>query len=207
MLQNSHSPIDQLILTNATNPYVTFFFIGSELAYNSPDAVPAGLFSIGEPVDLQALIPTTDGSKPPDLSVIHNQPAIPLGISNSFPVQQILHGGKNIPLNSSISSTPSGNAVGIIASTSPFNLVPETISQAIYSGVDGASFDQQTGLWHVPCSSQLTVEVVIANGTIVMENESLVIHLPGTSQCVGSVRSLFLSGGNRSVLKRVASIV
>lgn len=204
---NSHSPIDQLILTNATNPYVTFFFIGSELAYNSPDAVPAGFFSVGEPVDLQALVPTSDGSKPPDLSVVHNQPAIPLGVDNSFPVQQILHSGDNIPLTSSISGTKPGNAVAILATTSSFNLAPQIVTAAIYSQVKEAAFDQQTGLWHVPCGTQLTTEVVIANSTIVMENESLVIHLPGTSQCVGSVCHSALPAGNCSFVETCCDLV
>ncbi|GJE92770.1 acid protease-like protein [Phanerochaete sordida] len=184
VLPNSHSPLDALLLVNASSPYVTFFFLGSELAYGSSDPVPAGFFSVGAPVDLPALLPTVNGVAPPDLSGIHTQPAIPLGALNTFPLAQILHGGQDIPLTSTAGAT--SGAVAVLATTTPFNVVPAGVARAIYGGVPGAALDAQTGLWHVPCGTPLVVQLVLAQRTVVLQNDSVVIHAPGTAQCVGS---------------------
>ena len=187
MLNTSHSPIDQLLLTNATNPYVTFFFLGSDIAINSSGAVPAGFFSVGEHVDLQALLPPVNGLAPPDLSGIHAQPAVPLGVANTFPLSQMLLSGKDIPLRGAASG--GAGAVAVLATTSAHSLVPAGVAQAIYGGVAGAAFDSASGLWRVPCGTRLTVEVVVANSTVVMQDESVVLRVPGDAQqCVGAVR-------------------
>ncbi|EKM54723.1 uncharacterized protein PHACADRAFT_258745 [Phanerochaete carnosa HHB-10118-sp] len=188
VLAKSHSPIDQVLLTNATNPFITILFLGSELANGSSSPAPAGFFSVGEVIDLQTLLPNFGGTSPPDLSVINSRSAISLGIENSFTVDQILLNGASLPVVSSIQGTTPGEAVAIIAGTCPYNLVPAEIAQAFYSGVSGATLDSQTGLWHVPCGTNLTVEVVLADSTVVMDGDSVVITLPGTSQCVGSFK-------------------
>ena len=190
-LKTGHSPIDTLIATNATSPYVTIFFVGSEPSnQTSGDPSFAGFFTVGEPVPLQELLPPVNGLSAPDVSSIHNQTAIPLGIDNSFTVQNISVGSTGIPLNSSVSGSGAGTSVGILSSVSPWILVPQYIAQAIYSSVGGAVFDSTTGLWYTPCDANVTVSVAVADSTVVLESDSVIITLPGTSQCVGSVRTL-----------------
>ncbi|KIP01895.1 hypothetical protein PHLGIDRAFT_131042 [Phlebiopsis gigantea 11061_1 CR5-6] len=188
-LKTGHSPIDTLIATNATSPYVTIFFVGSE-SFNQTSSDPsfAGFFTVGEPVPLPDILPPANGLSAPDVSNIHNQTAIPLGIDNSFTVQSIAVGSTGIPLNSSVSGTSASTSVGILSSVSPWILVPQYIAQAIYGTVDGAAFDSTTGLWHTPCGTNVTVSVAVADSTVVLNSDSVVITLPGTSQCVGSFK-------------------
>lgn len=170
---------------------MTIFFIGSEAAWGSSEPTFAGFFSVGEPVNLGSLLPDVNGQHPPDVSAIEKQPAIKLGAQGAFPVSKMTTsiGASDIPLTSGVKNAPVGTTTAILSTTEPWILTPGNIAHDIYGSVPGAAFDSQTGLWHVPCGTNLTVTVTIGGSTVVMDPESVIIKNPHTSQCVGSVRA------------------
>jgi hypothetical protein len=186
-----NSPIDTLLLKNATDPFITVLFVGSN-ATNTGNSAIAGFFSVGDVVPLSTLLPASNGFIIPDLSVIKNQPEIPLGKNNEFTIQEIAVNNRSIALHSSVSGTPANSAVGILSSTSKYILVNQNVAQEIYGSIRGAELDKSTGLWDIPCTSMfsdLRVTVKISDVVVWIDSQSLVTMIPGTSRCVGSVRA------------------
>lgn len=192
-LGTGHSPLDELYIFNASNPFSTILFSGfDEPTSTSPDLMFSGFFSVGEPIDLNKIFPGMEGvSDLPDLSKITSQPPIPLGNINSFPVNQILVNGQNVPLRSSVQGAPATSAIGILTSTDSFTVVSAEISQAIYGSIPGVSVNEGTGVYTVPCNAEVNVTIQIGTVIIPLDPSSVVVQDPTSNTCVGSVSIIF----------------
>lgn len=192
-VQSGRSPMDQLYITNATNPFSTLLFGGfDESMPTSVDPQFTGFFSVGEPVDLKDMFPDVDGvSDLPDLSKITSQPPIPLSAANGFPITQFTVNGQNLQLHSTVQGAATNTEIGILTSTETYSVVPVAIAQAIYASVPGSSLNQGSGVYTVPCNTEINITITIGSTSIPLDPTSVVIQDPTSNNCVGSVSIAF----------------
>lgn len=65
--------------------------------------------------------------------------------------------GKNIPLSSSLKGVPKRKYVTLLDTGATQARLPQTVVDAIYSGMPNATFDKLHGYWIVPCNSAADV--------------------------------------------------
>ncbi|KAJ3498998.1 hypothetical protein NLJ89_g10148 [Agrocybe chaxingu] len=92
---------------------------------------------------------------------------------------------------------PSNKAVVLMDSGSSYSYAPKSIVDAIYGGVDGASYDPAAGYWKVPCSAEVNLALQIGGQVFPVHpldvNPTLAAD-PTT--CIGSFIPQALSIGN-----------
>ncbi|PSR70965.1 hypothetical protein PHLCEN_2v13141 [Hermanssonia centrifuga] len=190
-LKDAFSPLDNIFVSNSSAPFATILFSGPDDAESSNGPEFAGLFSIGAPVSLEAIFGSdADLNGLPNMTQIVNQPSIPL-THGTFTVSEIAVGGKSVLLSSSVSGAGAGTAVGLLSSRSPYTVVPIDIANAIYGSIQGSLYSATSGLYTIPCHTEITLTIVIGEITIPIDPSSVVIPLSGTSgsQCVGSYQA------------------
>lgn len=69
---------------------------------------------------------------------------------------------KTIPVTTEVQGAPSNRAVALLDSGSSYSYAPKYVCDAIYSGINGASFDSTLGQWIVPCDVEIDMAVQIA---------------------------------------------
>lgn len=192
-VQTGHSPLDQLFISNASNPFFTILFAGiDEPMSTTSGPMFGGFFSVGEPVDLNELFPGMEAvSELPDLSQITRQSPISLGSGSTFPIEQIKVNGQNVHLSSSVKGAPANSLVGIFTSTESLSTVPVEVAQAIYGSISGAVLDAGTGEFTVPCDTEINVVVQIGSVSIPLDPTSVVVQDSTSNTCVGSVSSVW----------------
>lgn len=197
-LKQGRSPLDEVYshLATSTSAFSTILFTGFD--ESTPSTVEfSGLFTVGEPIDLQKFFPgsSTEG---PDLSQITKQPAITLGGSNEFTISKFSVNGADVKL-------PVTPATGLITTTKVFSVAPIDIVQALYSKVPGGWLNQGSGAYYLPCTAEVNATITIdpIKSAIPLDPATLVIRNPANnSECVGSVSSIasvvYVIGGSHA---------
>lgn len=184
--------MDSLLLDNAANPFFTLLYAGVDHTKPTDSLLVSGFFSVGEIVPTDALFGNSPKAKNfPDLSKITAQNAVSLSAASGFEVTAFFVNGVALGLSSKIQGTTTDAAVAVLSSTSKFSLVPKDVANGIYGKVNGASFDQNTGLYRLPCNSEITVELQVGSGSTRIPLDPQTVVIPDDSnagQCVGSVR-------------------
>ncbi|KIJ48045.1 hypothetical protein M422DRAFT_28544 [Sphaerobolus stellatus SS14] len=123
----------------------------------------------GEGTDVQGEFSV--GTVASGLTQINSQPKLPV---ISVPVAQqpnqhwtsqvdgiIGPDGQKMNLVSEVAGTPNGSLVAVYDSGFTLPQVPATVSNAIYSGIPGANFDQTQGFWTIPCEQEVNLTFII----------------------------------------------
>ncbi|OSD04314.1 acid protease [Trametes coccinea BRFM310] len=145
----------------------------------------------------------TIGEYDDDYKDVANSPKIP-----TFPetdptrwsvlLDALLVGTKAVPLSSVVSGAPSGKAVVMFDSGTSYTYAPEDVCNAIYSGIDGASFNSGLQQWVVPCDAE--VDIALQFGSNVYPIHPLDVtpaNLADSTMCVGSFvpQTVSVAGG------------
>ncbi|KAL7282459.1 hypothetical protein ACG7TL_003930 [Trametes sanguinea] len=145
----------------------------------------------------------TIGEYDDDYKDVANSPKIP-----TFPetdptrwsvlLDALLVGSKAVPLSSVVSGAPSGKAVVMFDSGTSYTYAPEDVCNAIYSGIDGASFNSGLQQWVVPCDAE--VDIALQFGSNVYPIHPLDVtpaNLADSTMCVGSFvpQTVSVAGG------------
>lgn len=101
----------------------------------------------------------------PGYEAIQSTPQLPrIGTTGFTAWTTLLDGvtvnGHSVTLNSSINGIPNGKALALLDSGSTLASVPKFISDAIYSGMPNAVWDEPDNLWFVPCNATADVRFV-----------------------------------------------
>ncbi|KAI0084937.1 hypothetical protein BDY19DRAFT_1023312 [Irpex rosettiformis] len=180
-LKHGRSPMDEVYshLATSTNAFSTILFTGFD--ESTPTTVEfSGLFTVGEPIDLQKFFPGSD-AQGPDFKQITKQPAITLGGSNEFKISKFTVNGADTTLPSS--------ATGLIDTTNVFTVAPLDVVQALYSNIPGGFLNQGSGTYYLPCTVEVNATITIdpMTSAIPLDPSTLIIRNPAnSSECVGS---------------------
>ncbi|KAI0660918.1 acid protease [Cubamyces menziesii] len=99
----------------------------------------------------------------------------------------LLVGEKSVPLSSVVANAPSGKAVVMFDSGTSYTYAPKDVCDALYSGVQGAAYNSDLGMWVVPCDAE--VDIALQLGTSVYPVHPLDVtptNVADPSMCVGS---------------------
>jgi hypothetical protein len=153
------------------NPKEPNFIAFSLQRSTDPTADVQGTFLIGE-LD-------------PDYSAVNQTPPIP-----TFPVTNPTHwtvllegilvasGNTVVPMTSTVPDAPSNRAVALLDSGTSYrcacipslpdsclkashSYAPPEVCDAIYGNISGAQLDPQSGLWSVPCKTEIDIAIQI----------------------------------------------
>jgi len=147
--------LDQIFRQDTSTPNFISFTLGRS---GAPSSNGSGELAIGEVL--------------PNMASINDQPkisvtALPIGQTGDQHWTGLVDGfigpdGQDIPIESLVSSTPSGKILAVLDSGFTLPQVPRNVSDAIYGRVPGASFDSNNHVWTVPCDQEINLTVVIA---------------------------------------------
>ncbi|KAI0690438.1 hypothetical protein BC835DRAFT_185414 [Cytidiella melzeri] len=180
-LKQGNSPMNQIYSQLPNAPFSTFLFAGFDESQASTVEF-TGLFTVGSVVDLSQFFqtPSTDSA---NLSLINQQPAILLGSDNTFSISQLTV--------SDVAFSLDGTA-GTITTTDLFSSAPSNLVQALFSNIEGSSYNQGTGVYTVPCNAEVNATITISSAAppIPLDPATLVIRSPwNSSECVGSFKT------------------
>ncbi|KAH8107766.1 aspartic peptidase domain-containing protein [Cristinia sonorae] len=184
----SRSFIDQLILGNGSALFITLLV--STLETDKGNAlVPNGFLTVGTTVDLSNVFGVSldrlSAVGVPIMSRVTSQPKIQIGSGGTFVVDDIRISGKSIGLESSVGGAPSGKPVAKLSTTSPWIVAPKSIVDTLYAGVPGASYSASERLYHLPCSAEISVTIVIAGVSYPLSSLDVIGTKVGSDTCVG----------------------
>lgn len=111
-------------------------------------------------------------------------------------VDALLTGGSAVIPSTTIPNAPSNKAVALIDSGTSLSYATAEICNAIYGGIQGASFNTQLNQWEVPCSAE--VDIALQIGGQVFPVHPLDVSsrsLSGLNTCVGSFVPQIVSVG------------
>ncbi|CDO76249.1 hypothetical protein BN946_scf184470.g7 [Trametes cinnabarina] len=145
----------------------------------------------------------TIGEYDDDYKDVANSPKIPT-FPESDPTRwtvlldALLVGPKAVPLSSVVSGAPSGKAVVMFDSGTSYTYAPKDVCNAIYSGIQGASFSSTLQQWVVPCDAE--VDIALQFGSSVYPIHPLDVspaNLADSTMCVGSFvpQTVSVAGG------------
>ncbi|KAH9999943.1 aspartic peptidase domain-containing protein [Russula vinacea] len=134
------------------------------------------------------------GELDPDYSAVNQTPSIP-----TFPVANptrwtvlldgilVAGGDTAIPITSTVPNAPSNGAVALLDSGTSYSYASSEVCDAIYGKVSGAQLDPQSGLWSVPCNTEIDVAMQI-NGQVFPVHPLDMVPESATNpnSCVGS---------------------
>jgi len=137
-----------------------------------------GMFTIGE-VD-------------PTYSAITNSPSLP-----TFPpanpkrwnvlLEALFIGSETIGVSSNVSGAPGGNAVVLLDSGTSYTYCPTSVANSIYGGIPGASFDDASGLWNVPCNVEIDMALQFGGQVFALHPLDITpVSATNKLQCLGS---------------------
>ena len=197
----SHSVIDQLILQEGSDPFITLLVSPLETDKGNP-LIFNGFMTAGTTVDLSKIFGISPDALSavgvPVLSKVTNQPKIQLGSNGVFSVDDIQVSGKSVGLSSSVSGAPFGKPVAKLSTTNPWIVAPKSLVDAVYSGVSGASYSSTDRLYHLPCTAEVDVTIVIAGVSYPLSPLDVISTQVGSDQCVGTVSGFLLQRNQRS---------
>ena len=184
----SHSLIDQVLMQESSNKYMTLLVSPLESDKGNPITF-SGFFSVGSTVDLTNIFGVSadklSAADVPVLSKVTSQPKLQIGTANTFPIDDIQVAGKGLGLTSTVSS--SKKPLVTLSTTSPWIVVPKSVVDAVYANVPGASYSSSDRLYHLPCTAEVQVTFVIAGVSYPMSPLDVIATQAGSSQCVGTV--------------------
>lgn len=164
----------------SANPKEPNFIAISLQRSTDPTADVEGTFLIGE-LD-------------PDYSAVNQTSPIP-----TFPVanptrwtvllEGILdaNGNTTVPMTSTVPNAPSNRAVALLDSGTSYSYASPEVCKAIFGDVPGAQLDPETGIWSVPCGTEIDIAIQI-NGQIFPLHPLDVVPKSATNpnNCMGS---------------------
>ena len=184
-LKTGLSPLDALYLQNPACPYSTILFAGIEESDPSiTDPLFAGFFTIGAPVQLAQIFADVGGlntSAFPPLESIGQQPPVPLNPSDyTFNLDLI-----------TVTSDPGGsvlNQTAILDTRSNVSFAPANIVSIVLGTATSVSIDFATGLFTIPCDTEVTMSMEIAGVTIPIDPATIAVQIPGrVDACLSGV--------------------
>lgn len=182
----SHSLIDQLILQAGTSNYITLLVSPLETDKGRPVTF-SGLMTAGKTVDLSQVFGVSADRLAavgvPVLSKVVNQPKIELD-NGTFPIDDILVSGKSV---ASAIGSKSAKPSAQLSTTNPRIVAPKGLVDAVYAGVPGASYSAADGVYHLPCTAEVALTVVVAGVSYPMSPLDVIATQVGSDQCVGTV--------------------
>ncbi|GBE86640.1 hypothetical protein SCP_0905200 [Sparassis crispa] len=91
---------------------------------------------------------------------------------------------------SGVPGVPEGSVVAVLDTGFSFPPLPKTAVDFIYSSIQGATFDNTSGLWIVPCENATTVEFTFGNKTVPIHPLDLttITQLNNQTVCVNTFR-------------------
>lgn len=81
--------------------------------------------------------------------------------------------GKNVTLSSGTGTdegVPEGSAVAVLDTGATDGSIPKVLADAIYSGMEGAVFNETSKQWIVPCNSTADVRFVFGCVLIILSS-------------------------------------
>lgn len=174
-------------------PYWTLLINPFEADRGKDDSF-GGVFTIGEIVNLSQIFNVTQGdlteNHVPDLTKVTQYPR--LNHSAWYKdhyyyalIDRISWKGGSATLNSVVPGTPSGKIAAYADSTYSWIQVPFSVTQQLYGGLKGATYMQETRLWHFECT-ELTITITIAGYDYPISPLTAVWHVDNLN-CVGTV--------------------
>lgn len=187
----SLSIADQLMIQKGGNPYITLLIAPFESDKGQPSSF-SGAMSVGTPVDLPKIFSVPKEKLAavgvPDLSKVTQQPKVPFGSGNTFPIDSVQVNGQAVNVQSFDRDTVPGRLTARLSTKYPYIVAPRAVVDALYAKVPGASFSESDGLYRVPCTTQLAATLTISDVQIPLSPLDLVSTQLATNECVGSVR-------------------
>jgi len=185
--QNSWSPLDNALLSVPSHPYATLL-----LSPNEDDLGKiafAGIFTVGKLVDLASVFDISQEQINQlgivDLNAINVQGQLPY-TTQTITVDSIVVAESSVPLNSSTSGTPFGKAVARLSTVSPYITVDQSVVDAIYKSIPGASWVQEKRGYSLPCNSELSVTITINRVDFLISPLDVVAKVVNSDICFGS---------------------
>ncbi|KAH7097441.1 acid protease [Auriculariales sp. MPI-PUGE-AT-0066] len=154
--------------------FVTFLLTRS----NDPEAPQEGSFTISETED--------------SYSAVTNQPRI-----NTWPVNaparwnilldSFIVGNKKFSVGTTVKGVSGGKAVILLDSGTSFTYAPDTVVNALYRGLTGASLNNKLGQWTLPCDTRIEVTLTIGGQAYNLHPLDMVVRSTvDKSVCVGT---------------------
>jgi len=168
----------------STPNYITF----SLQRDGDPKDDVSGVFTIGEYAD-----GLEDIGKTPNISTWpENSPNRWNILLDGFYIS-----GVQQSLSSGVIGAPSGKAVTLIDSGTSYTYADPVIVNAMYSSISGASLDNSTGMWEVPCDAEVDVTLVYAGNPYPVHPLDVVDKsLNDANKCTGTFVGQSLSVGS-----------
>lgn len=182
----SHSLIDQLILQEGTSDYITLLVSPLETDKGQPVTF-SGLLTAGKTVDLSQIFGVSADRLAavgvPVLSKVVNQPKIEPS-NGTFSIDDILVSGKSVV---SASGSNSAKPTAHLSTTNPRIVAPKALVDAVYADVPGSTYSATDRVYHLPCTAEVSVTIVIAGVSYPMSPLDVIATQVGSEQCVGTV--------------------
>ncbi|KAI0081960.1 hypothetical protein K474DRAFT_1017183 [Panus rudis PR-1116 ss-1] len=126
----------------------------------------------------------------PDLVAINSSPTISSTDSQIIAVDEIRVSGKPVGKTStSIPGGPTGKLAAQVQTANPYIVLDKSYVDAIYGSIPGASYSDQDRVYHLPCTTELTISIVIS-GTEYLFNPLSVVALTDVKDtCVGKFKA------------------
>lgn len=175
--------MSNLFAQDPSSPNLITFQLGRA---EDPEANPEGVFTIGE-IDgqfanimnepqLQRYPNYKNLSEPPRWSVVMDGMTI---------------NGEPFAFNTSgVPGVPAGSQVAILDTGYTFPPIPPAAVDAIYSSINGAYFDESSGLWITPCENSTSLEFQFGGQSYPVHPLDITIptEINGTIYCVSTFR-------------------
>lgn len=171
---------------------------GKSLLYNlfleNPDEPNFIAFALQRTVEHEGDVEGsfTVGEYEEEYGDVVNSPKIP-----TFPVADpmrwtvlldaLLMGDSSIPLSTTVQGAPSDKAVVMLDSGTSYTYAPQAVCDAIYGTIQGAQYNNNLGMWIVPCDAE--VDIALQFGSSVYPVHPLDItpaNVNDETMCVGS---------------------
>ena len=153
-----------------------------------------GVLTIGEIVDVTQIFNVTQEDLQkvnfPDLKSVVEYPYLNSsytydGTAYYAVIDAISWGSRSVTLKSTIPDTPQGKIAAYLDSTYSWIEVPYSVTEEMYKGLEGATYDKDRRLWHFKCT-ELTITITIAGHDYPLSPLTAVQHVDGLN-CVGTV--------------------
>ncbi|KAH8118676.1 acid protease [Phellopilus nigrolimitatus] len=112
-------------------------------------------------------------------------------------LQALMVGSETYGVSTNVDGVPSGNAVALLDSGTSYSYCTTDAAKAIYGGVDGASFDENQGLWVLPCDAEIDMALQFGGNVYPLHPLDVNSKASSTSDsCIGTFVPQSVSIGN-----------
>ncbi|PCH36226.1 acid protease [Wolfiporia cocos MD-104 SS10] len=175
--------ISNLFAQNESMPHLFTVQLGRT---SDPEYVTEGIFTIGEYVNELAAV-----AEQPQLPRFPNSDDVNTPPRWSTVMSGMTVNGQPFQFNASgVPGTPNGSVVAVLDTGFTFPPIPAAAVDFIYSSIEGATFDNSSGFWIVPCENSTQLEFQFGNQSIPIHPLDIteVTELNNATVCVNTFR-------------------